>query len=521
MHSMKTMLKQNFGRSSLILLTLLTMAGCASVPLDGPRTATQALTDTGDTFLAEESALWRDGQLQDNGFYPLTEGKDAFGARLTLMSEAEVGIDAQYFMMKSDNAGLVFTDKLLEAADRGVRVRLLMDDIFTTVDDDYYSFMNGHPNVEVRIFNPISRKGLYVFNYLGHFSLANRRMHNKSFIVDNQAAIVGGRNIAVEYFQLETTGEFMDFDMLVTGPVVGDVSREFDRYWNHELAIPMEALDKALDQEEMQKGRAMVRGLMVEAGDSVYADATHSPLMRQFSRDELDPYMAEARMIVDDPGKLLVKVSEGEDERIVATEIAKVLSQAKRQIIIFTPYFIPGKNGMALLKQIRDKGVEIVLVTNSLASNNHTSVHSAYSTYRKDLLDMGVQLWEARVDAVQLTVDSDDTTLKDPLTLHTKGILVDRELVFVGSLNLDPRSIDINTEMGILIESGEMVSLMTDGALAHIPTFAYRLSLNDEGKIHWHAMIDGEEVVETHEPQTTAWRRFTAWFLKIMPEQQL
>ena len=465
--------------------------------------------------------MWRDGQLQDNGFYPLTEGKDAFGSRLTLMDVAEVGIDAQYFLMKPDDAGLVFTDKLLEAAERGVRVRLLMDDIFTTVDDNYYSFMNAHPNVQVRIFNPISRKGVYAFNYLGHFSLANRRMHNKSFIVDNQAAIVGGRNIAVEYFQLETTGEFMDFDMLVTGPVVGEVSREFDRYWNHELAIPMEALDKAPDQEAIQQAWALLREEMVEAGDTVYADSIHSPLMRQFSEDELDPFMADARVIVDDPNKLLVKVSEGEDERIVATEIGKVLRQAKRQIIIFTPYFIPGKDGMALIEQIRDKGVEIILVTNSLASNNHTSVHSAYSSYRKDLLDMGVQLWEARVDAAQITVHADDTTLKDPLTLHTKGILVDSEQVFVGSLNLDPRSIDINTEMGILINSSEMVSLMTDSALLEIPTFAYRLSLSDEGKIRWHATIDGEEVVETHEPQTTGWRRFTAWFLKIMPEKQL
>ena len=131
------------------------------------------------------------------------------------MSEAEKSIDAQYFLMKPDNAGLVFTEKLMKAADRGVRVRLLLDDVFTTVDDSYFSYMNAHPNIEVRIFNPISRKGLYWLNYVGQFSLANRRMHNKSFIIDNQAAIVGGRNIAVEYFQLETTGEFIDFDMFV------------------------------------------------------------------------------------------------------------------------------------------------------------------------------------------------------------------------------------------------------------------------------------------------------------------
>jgi len=432
MYRIETMRKYNFRRLSLVLLALAMMAGCASIPLDYPKVPTVALTDTDDTYLAKESAQWRDGQLQGNGFYPLSEGKDAFGARLALMGRAEASIDAQYFLMKPDNAGLVFTDKLLEAANRGVRVRLLLDDIFTTVDDAYFSFMNAHPNVEVRIFNPISRKGLFIFNYLGHFSLANRRMHNKSFVVDNQVAIVGGRNIAVEYFQLETSGEFIDFDMLVTGPIVGRVSEEFDTYWNDELAIPMQALDKKPDEETIQQEWALVREEMAKAGDSIYADAVNSPLLRQFSADELSPYMAEARMIVDDPHKLRVKISE--DQQIVGTEIAKVLSNAKQEIIFFTPYFIPGKSGIEFLKKIRAKGVNIILLTNSLASNNHTAVHSAYSSYRRDLLEMGVELWEARADAAQITVEADNTTLSEPLTLHTKGILIDREQVFVGSL---------------------------------------------------------------------------------------
>lgn len=502
-----------------ILLTLLTMWGCVRMPLDYPKVPTVSLTETAHTYLAKESAEWRDGQLQANGFYPLIEGKDAFGVRLALMDLAEVSIDAQYFLMKPDNAGLVFTDKLLESANRGVRVRLLLDDIFTTVDDAYFSFMNAHPNIEVRIFNPISRKGLFAFNYIGHFSLANRRMHNKSFIVDNQAAIVGGRNIAVEYFQLETAGEFIDFDMFAVGPIVKDVSDSFDTYWNNELAIPLEVLDKTPGQETIKQQWALVREDMKKAGDSIYADAVHSSLLRQFSADELDPYIAEARMIVDHPHKLRVEISE--DQQIVGTEIARVLKEAKQEIIIFTPYFIPGKSGLEFISQLRARGVRIVLLTNSLASNNHTAVHSAYSSYRRDLLDAGVELWEARADAAQITVKSSNTTLTKPLTLHTKGILIDRSQVFVGSLNLDPRSIDINTEMGILIESEEFVSGMTDDALAAIPTMAYRLRMDEERQISWHATIDGLEVVETHEPLAGVWRRFSAWFLKIMPEQQL
>ncbi len=493
-----------------MLLAFVGMVGCASVPLDHPKLASVALTDTDETFLAKESAEWRDGQLAGNGFYPLSQGKDAFGARLGLIRQAEASIDAQYFLMKPDEAGLVFTDKLLEAADRGVRVRLLLDDVFTSVDDDYLSFLNVHPNVEVRIFNPISRKGLYAFNYIGHFNLANRRMHNKSLTIDNQVAIVGGRNIAVEYFQLETSGEFIDFDMLVAGPIVRDVSDSFDTYWNNELAIPMELLDIAPDGETIQQDWSAVEEAMEKVGDSIYADAVDSALIRQLSAGELDPFMANARLIVDDPQKLRAEISR--DHQIVGTEIAKVLSNAKQEIILSTPYFIPGKRGIEFLRQIRAKGVRIVLVTNSLASNNHTSVHSAYSSYRRDLLEMGVELWEARADATQS---------KKPLTLHTKGILIDRKQVFVGSLNLDPRSIDINTEMGILIESADLVSKMTDGILAFIPKIAYRLKMTDGRRIRWHATIDGKKVVETHEPQTSLWKRFSAWFLKIVPEHQL
>lgn len=506
-------------RLSLVLLFLLAMTGCASVPLDTPKAHSIALSETDSTYLAKESAVWRDGRLQSNGFYPLFEGQDAFGARLALMRRAEASIDAQYFLMKPDHAGLVFTDKLIEAAKRGVRVRLLLDDVFTSVDDAYFSFMNTHPNIEVRIFNPVSRKGLYVFNYIGHFRRANRRMHNKSFIVDNQVAIVGGRNIAVEYFQLETTGEFIDFDMLMSGPIVKSISHSFDTYWNNPLAIPVEELSKEPDSESLKQDWAGLRGEMEKSGNSIYAEAINSSLIRQFSNDELDPYMANARVIVDSPHKLMVKVSN--DQQTVATEMAQELENAKQQIVLFTPYFIPGKNGIAFIKRLRAKGIQIIVITNSLASTNHTAVHSAYASYRHELLEMGVELWEARADASQITVKHSDTTLTEPLTLHTKGILIDRERMFVGSLNLDPRSIDINTEMGVLIESSQLVSEVTDKSLLDIPEIAYRLRLNDQGKINWHATINGKEVVETQEPLTSAWQRFSAWFMKIAPEKQL
>ncbi|MDH5501855.1 MAG: phospholipase D-like domain-containing protein, partial [Gammaproteobacteria bacterium] len=255
------------------LIAIMAVTGCASVPLDFPKTATSALSNTGDTPIARSSVTWRAADPGRNGFYPLVQGLDAFGARLVLMDRAERSIDAQYFLMKPDAAGLVFAGKLMQAADRGVRVRFLLDDIFTSVDDEALMILNEHPNIELRIFNPISRKGLPALNYVGNFKIANRRMHNKSFTVDNQVTVVGGRNIAEEYFQLDTTGEFVDFDMLGAGPVVKDISASFDIYWNHELAVPLEVLYGRRDVEKLAARRSKVEAAMQDSGETIYGKA--------------------------------------------------------------------------------------------------------------------------------------------------------------------------------------------------------------------------------------------------------
>jgi putative cardiolipin synthase len=496
-------------------LALAALGGCATVPLDYPKSPAAALGDTGGTALAQASREWRRAEPDRNGFYPLTLGMDAFGARLALIDRAQASIDAQYFLIKPDSAGLVFAARLLRAADRGVRVRLLLDDVFTTVDDAALDLLDEHPNIEVRIFNPVSRRGVFALNYLGNFRLANRRMHNKAFIADNQMAIVGGRNIAVEYFQLEAGGEFIDFDMLSAGPVVGEVSASFDAYWNHELAIPVSALAAAATEEEAALRKARGRQRMAEAGDSIYAAALHTKLMEQIFAGAVSPFLADARMIVDAPEKLQREVAD--EHKIVASEIAGALDDAQQEVIIFTPYFIPGERGMERIRSLRQRGLRVVLVTNGLATNNHTAVHSAYSTYRKDILRAGVELWEARVNAVVSTAADEATRL----TLHTKGVLIDRRRVFVGSLNLDRRSIDINTEMGLLIDSEALATHLTELALDRLPKTAYRLQLDERDRITWHATIAGQEVVETRDPLTSPGRRFAAWLLRIAPEGQL
>lgn len=500
------------------ILVLLALAGCASVPLDSPKKTSYAVADTSGTSVAANVAEWLGGSGDVSGFYPLSQGFDAFGARLKLTEMAEASIDLQYFLMKPDDAGFTLLAKLLQAADRGVRVRLLLDDVFTTMDDVYLGVLDAHPNIEVRIFNPIARNGLYAVNYVGHFSRLNRRMHNKAFIVDNSVAVVGGRNIAVEYFQLETSGEFLDFDMLSAGKIVKDVSTEFDTYWNHSLAVPMGVLFDESDIEQLNAARSELDRKMDEAGNSIYGRATSTPLMEQLVGNEVSPFIAEGRLISDDPQKLLEKISP--TQQLIVNELRDVLADAEDVIYIFTPYFIPRKRGVDFIRSLRARGVRIVVITNSLATNNHTSVHSSYSSYRKDLLRAGVELWEARADAAEITTPEGETQL-EKLTLHTKGIIIDDDLVFVGSLNLDPRSIDINTEMGMLIRSPELAEIMTRQAADRIASIGYWLELDENDDIVWRATIDGESIVETKEPQTTGWQRFAAWFLKILPENQL
>ena len=494
------------------------LAGCATAPLDFPRDYSEAIADTGETSLGKEVAEWVSFHPGKSGFYPLIKGLDALGVRLALIDHAERTIDAQYFLMKPDSAGRLFAGKLLEAADRGVRVRLLLDDIFTTVDDDAFILLNQHPNIELRLFNPIGRGGIYHLNFLGDFKLANRRMHNKSFTVDNQVSVVGGRNIADEYFELLADAEFRDFDMLAIGPVAAEISSTFDRFWNHKLSVPMEAFETGKALPDLKTARTNMDKSVIEASHSIYTRALESPLMQNIIDDRVELFPADSQVITDDPEKLLNKVSA--DHQTLVTELTSIIDEARSEVVVITPYFIPGKNGVDFWRSITDKGVKVVIVTNSLASNNHVPVHGGYARYRHDMLEAGVEMYELRVDASRVPEGSDRPTY-DSTTLHTKGIFIDRRYTFVGSLNLDPRSIDINTEAGVLIDSKDLSGGLAEGFFLNLPSFAYRVTVNEKGKLRWTTLVDGKQVVETSEPQASRWRRFKAVIMRILPEGQL
>ena len=501
----------------ILFLLATAVTGCATVSFDEIKPHSEAITDTGDTRLGEGVSQWVDTHEGHSGFYPLAEGMDALGVRLRLAEVAEKSIDLQYFLMKNDLAGAVLTKALLDAADRGVRVRFLLDDIFTTAKDKNLLLMNHHPNIEVRLFNPVSRRGFSSLNFVGNFRQANRRMHNKSFTVDNQISIVGGRNIADEYFQLKTDTEFADFDVLALGPIVSDISVSFDEYWNHSRAVPIERVATNKTDAALNTLREDIADELNEAYDTVYKQALKSHLLQDLIAVRQPLFAAQARVLSDSPDKLLNKISE--EHMRLANDLKEVILSAKKEVIFISPYYVPGDSGIQLVQDLIDKGIRVKILTNSLASNNHIPVHSAYARYRKDVIRSGAELYEARANAVRGNPETEDGAAT--MTMHTKMFLIDGRYLFVGSLNLDPRSVAINAEMGLLIDSKEMISDITSHAEEDLTTSTYRVLLNDDEKLEWHGHINGEEVIETKEPLTSSWLRFKAWFFKIAPESQL
>ena len=502
---------------SLGLILALVLTGCATVSFDQPKSYSQAITSFGDTALGEYANAKVEELEGLSGFYPLKEGMDALGIRLHLAEKAEKSLDLQYFLMKNDMAGAAIANGLLKAANRGVRVRFLLDDIFTTVPDDSFLLINQHPNIEVRIFNPISRKGFSTLNFMAQFDQANRRMHNKSFTADNVISIVGGRNIADEYFQLKTDTVFVDFDVLAVGPIATEISNSFDDYWNHSRAVPIEQFIKDANTESLETIGKEIIAELDENYNAVYGKALRSHLLRDLINDRKHLFAAPAQVLADSPEKLINEVNE--THKRLARELVGILQNAEKEIMFITPYYVPGKMGVQRILDLTQKGIRVIVVTNSLASTNHVPVHAAYARYRHGVIQTGAELYEVRANAARDLNPTNEGP--DNLTLHTKTIFIDRNKIFVGSLNLDPRSIDLNAEMGLLIESEAMVGMLLEDRDNMLTTRAYEVLINEDGKLEWHCTIENQKIVETKEPLTSRWLRFKAWFLKIAPEDQL
>lgn len=509
------------------LVTLSFIGGCATLPENINRSESQALSNTGETKLGQMVSELTREHPDKSGSFLLTTGLDAFVARVALAHVAEQSIDVQYYLYHNDLVGHLFTDQLLKAADRGVRVRLLVDDMALANDDKSASALDEHPNMEVRIFNPFSRKVGRTSQFITRFGSVTRRMHNKSFTVDNQVTILGGRNIGNEYFEADPDLAFADLDVLTLGPVAQKVSSSFDRYWNSELSYPASSLvDEPPTSEEIAAARRKLTDFVEGHESSVYIQALkNSALAQRIRNHELEYDWGNAVVLYDQPEKILHSTTQTEYH--MSPQLEPYLNGIDKELTIFSPYFVPGKVGTKYLTDLVKKGVRVRILTNSLASNDVGVVHAGYAKYRRPLLRGGVELYELNKKLTKFQrKEKKGSTGSSKASLHTKSFIFDREQVFIGSLNLDPRSVEQNTEIGVILDSPGIPIGMAEWFDENINKVAFKLKLNrdvegDEA-ISWHGTVNGEEKTFWVDPYTGFWRRFGLGFVGLFPiESQL
>ena len=505
------------GRQACCLLLLLILGGCATVNFDVPKDASYAVWPDNDTQLGQRAAELGEEGADRTGFYDLGDGVDALAMRYVLAQRAERTIDAMYYVIKGDAAGSVLILALLDAADRGVRVRVLVDDAELPAYDRGITALGGHPNVEIRIFNPFARSSPLWLNALTDFRRITRRMHNKAFVADNRVAVIGGRNIADEYFGASPEVMFADADVGCVGPLVSEVSAMFDWYWNHRLAVPVTSLAKSPEDPDaaLEALRAKMQETRATLKDGPYAAALANAVQDTLGITAQEVQWRGYEFVYDSPDKGLKHRPENLDP-LITPRLLEIARTTEEELIILTPYFVPRKEAMALFRELRGRDVTVRVITNSLASTNQVLVHSGYAPARKRLLGMGVELYEINPTAEDLARARDGVTAGAG-TLHGKLFIYDRKKVFVGTFNVDPRSAYINTEMGVLIHDAARATDWTTEILDALPAQTYRVSMNDKAALRWTTEVDGEVVVYKREPETGFWKRFRVNLLRLLP----
>jgi len=510
----------------LVALTLSTAAaGCASLPANADRPVSKAFSAPDQTDLGR-LVLERKAQQRsaaDSGFNLLDSVDAAFGSRLAMIDGAQRTLDLQYYAIHADSSTEILLQRLRDAARRGVRVRVLLDDFNTVGDDAQVLRLAFEPNVEIRLFNPLpgSRSSLIgrVVTSLKDMPRMQKRMHNKLFIADNAIGITGGRNLGDAYFGGDGKSAFIDLEVLAMGRVVRDMSASFDRFWNDELAYPVQTLISKKELEELRKPPVEKASDPSKATPSpVPAASMPAPTLTsailppestppptgatQASMDlrTVPLTWAPSLVMVDEPGKIGPGDDEADAGETVVDGLLNLMLQAKRDVLIVSPYFVPGQATMAQFRQLRSKGIRVRVLTNSLASNDAPAAHAGYARYRKDLVALGIEVYEMRA-AQEGTGGGMGSTRgfgsgagggsksgSSRASLHSKAVVIDNRLLVVGSMNLDLRSQRKNSEVALVIRSAAMSQLAARLVEATFAQGAYRLEM-DKGELIWRAPV--------------------------------
>jgi len=499
-----------------LLLCAIALSGCGSLPSLASRTPSHALLDTASTPLGKGIAAEVARHPGLSGIEAVTDGRVAFGLRVALARAATRSIDIQTFIWHDDATGMLLYEEMMRAAERGVRVRLLLDDVNTTGMDPIFALLDAQPNIELRLYNPFVGRVSRTIGILGDFERLNRRMHNKSFTVDNQVTIVGGRNVANEYFEAGDDQSFADFDVMAVGAVVPQVSTEFDTYWNSASAYPARLIinrEPAVGREEFaQRTQQLIGGVARKYAEAVARTPQAQALLAGTMKFE----WTTARVVHDDPEKTL---SASEETKVqLLPRLQAAFGSPAKEFDLVSPYFVPGELGTEALVALAKRGVRVRVLTNSLAATDEISVHSGYERRRIALLRAGVEMYEIKPTAATIKVRAEEIGKHSKAGLHAKTFAVDGRAIFVGSFNFDPRSARLNTEMGLVIDSvplAQRLSTMFDDAS---PALAYRVTLGADDVLQWH---DGAGVTLTTEPESSWGQRTKVRIYSWLPIEWL
>ena len=517
----------------LLSALLFVLLGCTTLPPHPGGPTVVAIPAGEGTRLDQVVQPALDAHPGQSGFHLVSDGVAAFALRGLSGRAAERSLDLQYYIWHDDMTGRLLALELIEAADRGVRVRLLLDDMDARAKNFAIAALAAHPNIDVRLFNPFaSRQGLFGkgMEAITSFSRINHRMHNKSWIVDNRFAIAGGRNIGDEYFSASDHVNFNDLDLAFVGPAVEELSASFDRYWNSDQVYPIESLSPdAVSSEALDALSAAARAYAAEALQTPYLLAMQGHDAVAAARAMALPmhWTANWQVLSDAPDKARFKDSSTDglpmEGSAVLAGLTRAVDAADSEVTLISPYFVPGKAGTAQLTGLVAEGRQVRILTNSLAANDVAAVHGGYAGYRKALLAGGVQLWELKpertADDGEGEGENDGISLfgSSGASLHSKAVLIDDSRAFVGSFNLDPRSVSLNCEQGILVDepviAAELAALFETMTS---PTAAWRVTL-DDGELRWNA----DNGTYQREPEASLGRRLQARLARWLPIEAL
>jgi putative cardiolipin synthase len=493
------------------------MAGCTTLPSLEGRSVSYAATDTSTGRIGREIAPRVAANPGKSGVYDLSLARDAFAARILLATLADKSLDVQYYIWHPDQAGELLFEALWNAGQRGVRVRLLLDDNNTRDLDPTIAALDANPNIEVRLYNPFVTRGARVLDFMTDFARVNRRMHNKSFTADNQLSIVGGRNIGNEYFAVGHGVVFADWDVLVAGAAVQDIEQAFDRYWNSASAYPAVGLVGSSPADAATMLEARFAAVRRDPESAAYLDTVRTtPLLGDLKDNRLPFEWTTARLVVDDPEKTLDTTDR--TDILLFPKLIRSFGRAERSFDLVSPYFVPGDDGTEAIAEMSRRGLKVRIVTNSLAASDAKSVHAGYAKHRQQLLQAGVQIFELKPT---LAGGSAGTTPRigssSSAALHAKAYAVDRRRIFIGSFNFDQRSTFLNTEMGLVIDSPKLANDLASDLDSKVVLVAYEVRLAPDGRLQWVERTASGESIYDVEPGTSWWQRTTIDFLSILP----